>query len=287
MLSKKSKTSRQKSPSNSQASLIGESASKKRSAKQAGLNEFFTKSALPGKKAKLESKLSNTSGSTFCPTTSVTPSVKPSVPTSTGDKNMKNHLNFAVPLPSREAYEKLFASIADAYLNHTVLAVRQSSSAPTKYFRVAEIEFYLNEYQNHKDTFTHGDPIQKQTAKWYFHKFGSTYKAGTYKGLDVSIGKGEGVAAGGILLRSLMPITLHESAGAEMRFTNGTDKSSFVEGPCNCVNRILDETKPEETKDTWDIKDLVAREDFSLDIFSENSCLRLISSSEDKKIILP
>jgi len=124
MLSKKSKTSRQKSPSNSQASLIGESASKKRSAKQAGLNEFFTKSALPGKKAKLESKLANKSGSTFCPTTSVTPSVKPSVPTSTGDKNMKNHLNFAVPLPSREAYEKLFASIADAYLNHTVLAVR-------------------------------------------------------------------------------------------------------------------------------------------------------------------
>ena len=145
----------------------------------------------------------------------------------------------------------------------------------------------MNEYQNHKDTFTHGDPIQKQTAKWYFHKFGSTYKAGTYKGLDVSIGKGEGVAAGGILLRSLMPITLQESVGSEMRFANSTDKASFVEGPCNCVNRILDETKPEETKSTWDIKDLVARDDFSLDIFCEASCLRLISSSEDRKIVLP
>ena len=60
-------------------------------------------------------------------------------------------------------YENLFAKIADAYLNHTVLRVRPSGSRSTdvkpKYFRVGEIEFYLNDYQVHMDTFTHGDSM--------------------------------------------------------------------------------------------------------------------------------
>ena len=60
-------------------------------------------------------------------------------------------------------YENLFAKIADAYLNYTVLRVRPSGkkNQDTKpnYFRVGEIEFYLNDYQVHKDTFTHGDTM--------------------------------------------------------------------------------------------------------------------------------
>ena len=121
-------------------------------------------------------------------------------------------------MSSKADYLDLFDKIAEAYLNHTVLEVRPTGSSQadqkSKYFRVAEIEFYLNDYRVHKDTFTHGDPMQKQTGKWYFHKFGNSYKAGTYKGLDVAIGKGEGVAAGGILLRSLMPVTLSNTSTA-------------------------------------------------------------------------
>ena len=78
---------------------------------------------------------------------------------------MQTLLNYVAPLPSVESYRCLFASIAEAYLNHTVLAVRpsgsSSSEAATKYFRVGEIEFYLNDYGVHKDTFTHGDTLQK------------------------------------------------------------------------------------------------------------------------------
>ena len=82
--------------------------------------------------------------------------------------------------------------------------------------------------------------MQKHTGKWYFHKFGSSYKQGTYKGLDVSIGKGDGVAAGGILLRSLMPLRkMAQSTDYNLVFADAGDKTSFIEGPCNCVNRIL------------------------------------------------
>ena len=117
---------------------------------------------------------------------------------------------------SKADYLDLFDKIAEAYLNHTVLEVRPTGSQAQKnmYFRVSEIEFYLNDYRVHKDTFTHGDPMQKQTGKWYFHKFGNSYRSGTYKGLDVAIGKGEEVAAGGILLRSLMPVTLSNTSTA-------------------------------------------------------------------------
>ena len=130
--------------------------------------------------------------------------------------------------------------------------------------------------------------MQKQTGKWYFHKFGSSYKSGTYKGLDVAIGKGDGVAAGGILMRSLMPLRKSsKSSEGRLVFEDAGDKSSFVEGPCNCVNRILDETKPEEHKGGFDIKDLVAQSDFSLDIFDPDSCLRLICDTPQRRISLP
>ena len=124
------------------------------------------------------------------------------------ETNLQALLNFEVPMKDISDYEAVFSRIANSYLNHTVLAVRPSGSTCTKYFRVCEIEFYLNDYKVHKDTFTHGASMQKETGKWYFHRYGNSYRAGTYKGLDVSLGKGAGVAVGGILLRSLMPLTL-------------------------------------------------------------------------------
>ena len=129
--------------------------------------------------------------------------------------------------------------------------------------------------------------MQKQTAKWYFHKFGKSYKAGTYKGLDVSIGKGDGVAAGGILLRSLMPLTLSETSDQKLTFTNRTDKANFLEGPCNCINRILAETMPTTKTGAFEIIDLVACPDFSLDIFDPNSCLHLLCDTPGRQIVLP
>lgn len=85
-----------------------------------------------------------------------------------------------------------------------------------------------------------------------------------------------------------MPLTQSASSTAQhMVFTNSTDKASFIEGPCNCVNRLLKEARPEETKGDFDIKDLVARSDFNLDIFDSSSCLHLLCDSPDRKITLP
>ena len=74
-------------------------------------------------------------------------------------KTLKELLDFEVPLANKEAYEKLFDEIADAYLNHTLLVLKHSGSTKKSYFRVAEIEFYFNDNQVHKDTFTHGDDM--------------------------------------------------------------------------------------------------------------------------------
>ena len=72
---------------------------------------------------------------------------------------------------------------------------------------MCEIEFYLNT-KEHQDTFTHGDQMQHENAKWYFHKVGGTYKSGSYKGLDLSFGKHS--AIGGILIRALMRVKVAE-----------------------------------------------------------------------------
>ena len=117
-------------------------------------------------------------------------------------------LDFECPMKSIHAYQEHFAKIADALLNHTALVLRKAEEGgerERKFYRICEVEFYLNDNEVHKDTFTHGDPIQCQSKKWYFHKFGSSYKSGTYKGLDLAMGKGP-TKPGGILIRSLMPI---------------------------------------------------------------------------------
>ena len=74
-----------------------------------------------------------------------------------------------------------------------------------------------------------------------------------------------------------------------MVFKSATDKASFVEGPCNCVNRLLKETNPsqEESKDAFEIADLVSQSDFSLDTFDESSCLHLLCDKPGRSIVLP
>ena len=71
-----------------------------------------------------------------------------------------------------------------------------------------------------------------------------------------------------------------------MIFSDGS-RNDFIEGPCNCVNRLLKETCPEEVKGSFEIVNLVARKDFSLEIFNINSCMHLLCSTPARKIILP
>lgn len=87
--------------------------------------------------------------------------------------------------------------------------------------RFTEVEFYVNS-PNHKDTFTHGDVMQTEFARWYHHRTGGEYRGGTYKGLDLAFGS-EGTHAG-MLIRGVESID---------------DPSKIYDGPCVCVDHLL------------------------------------------------
>lgn len=90
---------------------------------------------------------------------------------------------------------------------------------------LAEIEIYYKS-NNHDDPFVHGNPQQLKNLTWYFHRQTDhgKYKGGSYKGLDITFGNDS--AYGGILIRSV-----HDTGSLEL-----------IEGPCNCVNYILNKT---------------------------------------------
>lgn len=113
--------------------------------------------------------------------------------------------------------EHVFPEIADALLNKSILMINH------KKYRIVEIEFYLkNKY--HKDKYVHCNPEQLLYGTYYFHKFGNgTYKAGTFKGMDITLGDISTSTYFGILIRSIKDLT----------------ENLVIEGPCNVVNRIL------------------------------------------------
>lgn len=90
--------------------------------------------------------------------------------------------------------------------------------------RLTEVEFYYFHDNVHPDSFAHCDPLQLEFGKWYFHRIDGSYKGGSFKGLDISFG--DGVAYGGVLIRGLQK-----------------PDGSLVDGPCLCVNHILEKAK--------------------------------------------
>lgn len=65
--------------------------------------------------------------------------------------------------------------------------------------RIVEIECYYHSAE-HPDPFPHQHPSQRLPHRWHFHRVGTGYRGGSFKGLDLSFG--DGVNAAGILLRS-------------------------------------------------------------------------------------
>jgi hypothetical protein len=86
--------------------------------------------------------------------------------------------------------------------------------------RFTEIEFYYHG-DPHTDTFTHRDPVQKSTGRWYFHRTAGVYRGGSFKGHDLTFGGAH--AFGGVLVRGLE----REGAGA------------LIDGPSLCVDHLL------------------------------------------------
>jgi hypothetical protein len=130
--------------------------------------------------------------------------------------------------------DSYFISIADILLNGCYLTVNKNK------YRLIEIEFYLK-CNSHYDPYTHGDPDQLLQHTFYFHKFKTgTYKSGTFKGLDLTFGDSENNAYFGILIRSIQSIKT----------------GNITEGPCNVVNKILDDYKLKNITDLTKGKNL-------------------------------
>lgn len=115
--------------------------------------------------------------------------------------------------------DRYFVIISNILLNQCYLRINN------KKFRLVEIEFYLRS-EHHNDEYTHESEDQLLMHTFYFHKFkNGTYRGGTFKGMDLTFGDAEANAYFGILIRAI---------------ENMTD-DKVIEGPCNVVNKILDE----------------------------------------------
>jgi hypothetical protein len=115
------------------------------------------------------------------------------------------------------AHERWFDEVARRMLCGTRLMVGSEAH------RYTEIEFYYYG-PPHLDVFTHRDPIQKETGRWYFHRTAGVYRGGSFKGHDLTFG-GPG-AFGGVLIR-----------GIEQ------EEGPLIDGPSLCVDHLLARTE--------------------------------------------
>jgi len=124
---------------------------------------------------------------------------------------------FKLELDYETLDESYFEQIANQLLNESYLKINNVK------YRLVEIEFYLRNHL-HLDMYVHANPEQLLNYVYYFHRFGNgTYKAGTFKGLDIVFGNDDADTYFGILIRSIL----------------NTDTDVLIEGPCNVVNHIL------------------------------------------------
>src|SRR5438105_15665386 len=88
-----------------------------------------------------------------------------------------------------------FGRVADRLLNGCDLLVDGAA------YRFAELEAYYFG-PGHPDPFTHRDPVQLLSGRWYFHRTRGEYRGGSFKGLDVALG--DGTAMFGMLVRTVV-----------------------------------------------------------------------------------
>lgn len=120
------------------------------------------------------------------------------------------------PFPDPADPSDAFHHAARQLLLHTELLV---AGLPC---RLQEIEFYWFATQ-HPDPFCHCHPLQRLHGRWYFHRVGSAYRGGSFKGLDLTFSDGQGY--GGILLRGLL-----------------LPDGSVISGPSRLVDFLLEAT---------------------------------------------
>ncbi|CAF0802449.1 unnamed protein product [Rotaria sp. Silwood1] len=162
-------------------------------------------------------------------------------------------------------YQIVFQTIADKLINSYELVLNEQH-----FFRLSEIEFYFYHHIRHPDTFAHRHPEQQYHSNWYFHRQGTSptasYKAGTYKGLDLTFNSLNDLSYGGILIRSI----------------ENKQTGQIYEGSCLVVDGILNLCNSKT------INELVENKlNKNLNIFNKNSFiyLRTISIITNQKLI--
>jgi hypothetical protein len=117
--------------------------------------------------------------------------------------------------PTTDTADPAFVAIAALMLDRTAVVIGR------RRYRFTEVELYFHGHA-HPDPFAHRDPIQRELGRWYFHRSGGTYRGGSYKGVDVTFGTGDG-STGGILVRGLAAL----------------DDDELVDGPSLVVDHML------------------------------------------------
>ncbi|TNV77148.1 hypothetical protein FGO68_gene12280 [Halteria grandinella] len=162
-------------------------------------------------------------------------------------------------MKTKADYKTQFDKIAYNIMSKQVLTVNYVHK-----FRINEVEFYYGDHI-HKDDFSLDHPLLRENSTWFFLRYSNgTYVSGSYKGLNISFGKGD-KAYGGILLRAMSDM-----------------KNQLIEGPSKLADELIrlnyvDEANPEKSPK---VEHLVEQKDFSLDIFNKNSRLFLSSIDE-------
>ncbi|MCA9217245.1 MAG: hypothetical protein KDB27_29450 [Planctomycetales bacterium] len=124
---------------------------------------------------------------------------------------MLETLKTLTAIPPDEATSVFALAANDILLRHSLIVSDQR-------YRILEIEFYFHTTL-HADPFAHCHPVQATFGQWYFHRVGTGYRGGTFKGIDITFGNAD--AFGGILIR-----TLEKDAGV-------------ICGPSLCVDQLL------------------------------------------------
>jgi hypothetical protein len=96
--------------------------------------------------------------------------------------------------PNNEPSDRYFARLAGQLLGGTALDIAGEPH------HLREVEFYLHS-DRHPDPYVHRAPLQRTSARWYFHREGRGYRGGSFKGVDLTFGPP--TTYGGALLRSL------------------------------------------------------------------------------------
>ncbi|KAJ2931063.1 hypothetical protein H1R20_g6057, partial [Candolleomyces eurysporus] len=152
--------------------------------------------------------------------------------------------------------QERFDAVAKALLCDYYLVVEPDKDAKSTKLEIMELEFYVQKEGFHEDPFTHGSEEQKVAGRWYFHRAprfsadsnrsstGTSWRSGSRKGLDLTIGRfppqgteqaqSSSLLQGGILLRSIRVL------GREPK---------VVSGPSLLVDQILSSSGVKEIGD--------------------------------------